>query len=243
MRRFALSLLLAGAFAVPALAGSEALQWFRRNNDFIQQGRMQNIQWVNAAATDSANIAAGLMLDSVAVTTTTFNDSVNTNLGSFSSKFGWARSVDVTIASRTGVANDVKGATLTITGTNILGDAITEAYTITNNTENTVAGVKAFKTLVSFTVGAMDDDSVAVSFGRGAKMGLWNTLPTDTMILAWNGSSADASAAFTIDDDEIEKNVVDYSTDPSGTSDCGVVYWIPPFASVTTSWTEVNGKY
>lgn len=231
MKRILLALLLVlvsgSAFA------SESVLRFRRDTSFLQGGRLQAIQWVNPCVPDTSVVAASVMLDSCATTTRTFS-AVQAAAFEPSSNDGWARTIDVTIASRTGVSNDIKGATLTITGTNILSDAITEAYTITNNTANTVAGTKAFKTVVSFTVGAMDDDSVAVSFGHGAKLGLWNTLPFDSMVLAWNGTSADASAAVTPDDDEIEKVIIDFNADPTGTSDHGVLYWIPPFSTTTT---------
>jgi len=221
-----------------AFAASESLLSFRRSQEFFQSGRMQGIMWVNLAASDTNSIAPNIQLDSASTGTHTFTAAEiaalhgsGTTMGRGTN--GLARAVSLNIFSMNATDADIKVGTLKVDGTNILGASVSETFTITADTENSQQGAVAFATLTSFSYTAMDDDSVAVSIGVGNKIGLWNTLPTDTMIFAGNGTSADASAAITPDDDEIEKCVIDFDTDPTGTSDHSVLYWIPPFAAAT----------
>jgi hypothetical protein len=221
-------------------AGSESLVRFRRDPAFYHTGRLQTVQWVNPAAADTDAVASDIVLGHAAVGTHSFTAAENTNFGQ--SVGVTARTISCNVTSKEGTAASVIDAgTITITGRNLLGDTVTEAFTIEDNTEVSTQGAIAFSELTTLTYTAMGDTGAVCSIGIGTKLGLWNTLPIDSMILAWNGSSADASAAFTVDDDEIEKNVVDFSTDPTGTSDCGVLYWVPPFAAVATEIS--SGKY
>ena len=227
--------------AAPAFAvNTESRVRFRRDPGFFDTGRMQCIQWVNPAAPDTDVVASAVLLDSAAAGTHTFTTAQKAAFDA-SGHDGWARTVSVDIGSWADSNNDIAAGTVTVYGTNVLNETVSQAFTITNNTSNSQQGTVAFHTLTYFTYTAMDDDSVGVSIGIGTKLGLWNTLPLDSMVLAWNGATADADAAITADDDEIEKNVIDFTTDPTGTTDFGVLYWIPPFAVVSTE--IISGKY
>lgn len=240
MRRVLCALVLLCCAGSALAANTESLVRFRRDPGFYQTGRMQAVQWVNPAAADTDAVASDIVLGHAAVGAHTFTEAENTNFGQ--SVGVTARTISCNVTSKEGTAATVIDAgTVTITGRNILGESVSEAFTVEDNTEVSTQGAIAFSELTTLTYTAMGDTGAVCSIGIGTKLGLWNTLPFDSMILAWNGSSADGSAAFAVDDDEIEKNVVDFATDPTGTSDCGVLYWIPPFATVATEIS--SGKY
>lgn len=71
-----------------------------------------------------------------------------------------------------GTSGDVKGSTVTITGTDIDGNSITEDFTLTVNTAETLTGSKAFKTVTSIALPAQDGTGMTLAVGVGSKLGL-----------------------------------------------------------------------
>jgi hypothetical protein len=237
---FALTLLV--ATVGECVAGGESLTRFRRDGDFLEKGRFQAILWVNPLAPDTNAVVSGVMLDSCSTGTHTFTAAQIAALHGSGTTFqrgsaGMARTVSCNIAAwdYASTANDIAAGTVKVNGYNLLGESISETFTITANTENSQQGSVAFASLTNFQYTAQDDDSVGVSIGIGTKLGLWNTLASDYMVVATNGTSEDASAAITPDVDEIEKNVIDYNSDPNGTTDHSVIYWVSPWAATTAT--------
>ena len=76
-------------------------------------------------------------------------------------------------ATAGGTAGDIKAIQVSVTGTNIWGETISEtlpAFTV--DTAGTVVGSKAFATVTSWTIPAHDGTGATTSLGTGAKLGL-----------------------------------------------------------------------
>ena len=81
--------------------------------------------------------------------------------------------------SITGNASGITG-NVVITGTNMLGQTITD--TIVADGTTTVQGAKAFLTVTSIVVPVRNAPSDTIAIGRGTKLGLPVTLPHNTVI-------------------------------------------------------------
>src|SRR5262249_33429466 len=77
------------------------------------------------------------------------------------------RRMTATVAA--GTANDIKNIQVTVAGTDILGNSISEALpAFTDNTAGTVVGLKVFATVTSITIPAHDGTSATTSVGAAA---------------------------------------------------------------------------
>jgi len=96
---------------------------------------------------------------------------------------------------------------VTITGTNIFGETISEAITESNNT--TVQGAKAFKTVTSIALPVYNNDGDTLDVGYGDKLGLSMYLNYKCQVIgtALDGT-IEAAATVVADSDEIEKNTL-----------------------------------
>ncbi len=123
------------------------------------------------------------------------------------------------IVSITG-AGASHGATgnVVITGTDILGATITDTITLNSNT--TVNGVKAFKTVTSIdTTGVTGiDASDTVEVGIAAALGL------DSYCDAYSFAGFAGETSFTNSASVISQNTVVTSTAPNGSANIAVVY-------------------
>lgn len=117
-----------------------------------------------------------------------------------------ARNVTVT-QTAVGVA-DTAG-TITVAGTNIYGEAISEE--ITPSAGSTVQGAKAFKTITSVTGSGwiINEGNDTIVVGTGGKLGLPVCLSRDTIVNAYLGGTRESTRpTVAFDDDEVEKNTV-----------------------------------
>lgn len=115
--------------------------------------------------------------------------------------------------------------TVTINGTDIRGNVIADTLTLNSNT--TVNGVKAFKTITSldFTAVTGNDANNTVAIGTAAPLGLERLMDADEYI---NGS-VDAvfeatRATITIDAADISKNTISFNTALANTKTFRAVY-------------------
>ena len=128
-----------------------------------------------------------------------------------------ARALLVTVTS---VSTADTMGTLAVVGTDINDDALTETITPAQNT--TTAGVKAFKTVTSITgaawVIATTEDTIKIGFGD--KLGLPITYSAAPIALHTTLNNAIESTAptFTVDADEVCKNLVDINSSLNGTA-------------------------
>lgn len=87
------------------------------------------------------------------------------------------------IATAGGTAADIGAIQVTVTGTDINDEVITEilpAFTV--NTPGSVVGSKAFKTVTSVTIPAHDGLGATTSVGLGAKLGIPFLLSHNTVL-------------------------------------------------------------
>ena len=112
--------------------------------------------------------------------------SVNTTNAKFIAQPSCARNIT---ATATGTAGDVKAVQIIINGTDMNDEPITEtlpAFTV--DTLGSVVGSKAFKTVTSVTIPAMDGSGVVIDIGAGSKLGIPYTLPHNTCLFAFLGN-------------------------------------------------------
>jgi hypothetical protein len=112
------------------------------------------------------------------------------------------------------VASAAQDGKVTVIGTNIADEAISEEITINGDTP--VVGTKAFKTVTSIELPAKDG-SETVDIGWGDKLGMPYMFNKKTLVMALlDGVIETTAATQAIDDDEIEKNTVDLSSALNG---------------------------
>lgn len=104
-------------------------------------------------------------------------------------------------ATAGGTAGDIKAIQVVVNGTDEEGVALTEtlpAFTV--DTAGTVTGVKAFKTITSFTIPAHDGTGATTAIGRGAKLGLGERLSRNTVDAAYLAGVKEATAPTVVFD-------------------------------------------
>lgn len=99
-----------------------------------------------------------------------------------------------------------------VTGTNLSGEVITEAFTLSGS--GTITGTKAFRTVTSFEVPANE----TLQLGTGEKLGLpYMSAYTTVFNTFLNNTIEGTAAAVTRDVDEIEKNTLDLNSSLNNT--------------------------
>ncbi len=128
-------------------------------------------------------------------------------------------------ATAGGTSADVKAIQVVVTGTNFADEVITEtlpAFTV--NTNGTVQGNKAFKTVTQFVVPAHDGNGATTELGWGEKLGLPDKLPTNTVLLASLGGTKEGTApTVTASASALESNTVDLDSALNG-SEVAIYY-------------------
>lgn len=115
-------------------------------------------------------------------------------------------------ATAGGTAADIKAIQVTINGTNIAGDTITEdlpAFTV--NTAGTVTGSKAFATVTSIVIPAHDDTGATTAIGTGAALGIAHVLTNNTVVdgmVYLNGTVEGTEPTVTVSATAVESNTV-----------------------------------
>lgn len=113
--------------------------------------------------------------------------------------------------------------TVTLNGTDIRGNVISETLTLNGNT--TVNSTKAFATVTSVDMTAVtgNDANNTVSVGIGAKLGLNRIAPADTVLSGDADGTKEATVpVITNNSTDISKNVVSFTTAPNGSHNLGV---------------------
>lgn len=89
-------------------------------------------------------------------------------------------------ATAGGTAGDIKAISVTVTGTDIDGQAISEVLpAFTADSTGSVTGSKAFKSITSIAIPAHDGTGATTSVGTGAKLGLSTRLGRNTVVAAF----------------------------------------------------------
>jgi len=120
-----------------------------------------------------------------------------------------------------GTAADIAAVQAVVNGTNMADEVISETMPVfTLNTATTVTGAKAFKTVTSVVVPAMDDPAAEVSIGYGAALGIpyKMSFATDVLKCYFDGS-VETLAAQTVSATVLESNTVTTTTALNGAKD------------------------
>ena len=168
-------------------------------------GRMQTFTCTPAAASTTAVHAAAACSVSATQTITTSITSPDV-----------PRNITATAG---GTAADVKAVQVIVYGTNYEDVAISETLPIfTVNTTGDVVGSKAFKTVTSYAVPAMDGTGCTVSIGYGDKLGLNDRLTRNSVRAAYLNYVLEGTApTVAVSSTAIESNTVDLNSALDGT--------------------------
>lgn len=156
-----------------------------------------------------------------------------------------ARQVKVTWYS--GTASDLAAGTITLTGKNILGETITEDFTITDNTVGSGLSTYAYSSLTSLVIPVADvaRSTCSVSVGRGAGIGLpFTNVLKSPVIMSWkNGSDftvpiADSVSTSATDISSCMIKPVVAANEAVSIRDYDFLLYIPPYQGTTakTRW-------
>jgi len=117
-------------------------------------------------------------------------------------------------ATAGGTAGDIKAVQVTVTGTNYAGEVITEALpAFTVDTAGIVTGSKAFKTVTSISIPAMDGTSAIVAIGFGEKLGLPYKLAHNTILNTYFDNLKEGTApTVTTSTTAIDGNTIDLNS-------------------------------
>ena len=117
-------------------------------------------------------------------------------------------------ATAGGTAGDIKAVQVTVVGTNFADEVITEVLPVfTVDTAGIVTGNKAFKTVTSISIPAMDEAGVTVAVGFGEKLGLPFKLSHNTVLMTFFDNTKEATApTVTVSATVLESNTIDLNT-------------------------------
>lgn len=123
-----------------------------------------------------------------------------------------------------GTTNDVAACSVTVLGTNNIGQSISEAFAFSANASTATTGSKAFLTVtgVVFPAGCEDSPYGATwSIGYGEKLGVKRCMDSAGHILfsTLNGSKEGTAPTMAVDSDELEKNTADFNGTMNGSND------------------------
>lgn len=113
-------------------------------------------------------------------------------------------------ATSGGTVGDIGAVRVTVTGTNIADQVISETLpAFTANSASTVTGSLAFKTVTSISIPAHDGTGATTAIGFGELIGLPYMFTSKPLAFSLDDGVIMTAPTFTIDSDEIEKNVID----------------------------------
>ena len=120
-----------------------------------------------------------------------------------------------------GTAGDIKAVQAVINGTNMADEVISETMPVfTVDTATTVTGLKAFKTVTSIVVPAMDGAAAEVAVGTGPALGVPYKMAYATDVLkCYFAGAVEALAAQTVSATVLESNTVTTTTALDGVKD------------------------
>lgn len=137
------------------------------------------------------------------------------------------RAVQLTIG---GTAADIGTCTATINGTDFHGQVISEDFSVTANTAETLQGAKAFKTVTSIDLPAACEDSpygATWSAGYSEKIGMKRCMAQAGHVVFTTVSGAYETTRATTANDaaNIEGNTVDFNGTMDGAADFEIFFF------------------
>lgn len=121
-------------------------------------------------------------------------------------------------ATSGGTAGDIKAVQVTVTGTDLEGNTITETLPVfTVDSATTVVGSKAFRAVTSYSVPAMDGTGATVAIGVGSKLGLPTRLAVNTVKAAYlNGTKEGTPPTVAVSSTDIASNTASLNSALNG---------------------------
>lgn len=131
-----------------------------------------------------------------------------------------------------GTTSDIRtGSTIVVTGTNVEGKTITDTFVLTKSSSAQIVGVKAFKTVTSYAIGAQDGTGATFSLDTSNKLGVFHRLyPLNTTVKVIQATSISAVPLIqgvptvVSNEADVEKNLVTPATTPDGTTMLVIAY-------------------
>lgn len=150
------------------------------------------------------------------LTAVTTSSSATTESTTFLAQPDVARNITVTPG---GTTTDVPSGDVTITGTDINGEALSEAVTFAANASTVQATTKAFMTVSSVLFPIQDGASATYTVGVGDKLGLPDKLPYNSVIAVHFGGVREATAAtVTSSATVLASNTIDLNSASDGSA-------------------------
>ncbi len=120
-----------------------------------------------------------------------------------------------------GTTADVPAGDIVVTGTSIIGGAISESFTLTANQSSIQNGLKAFCTVSQIFFPIQDGASATYDIGIIEVLGLKRCMEEtgDYFHGSFGGAKEATEATLVADDDEVEKNTADLNSALDGSSD------------------------
>lgn len=148
-------------------------------------------------------------------------------ISTFAAQPDSTRSLQFAIA---GTAADIGTCTATVTGTDFHGQTISETFSVTANTAETLQGSKAFKTVATVALPAACEDTpygATWSVGYGEKLGLKRCLAQAGHVVMSTVSGAYEATRPTMANDaaNVEGNTADFNGTMDGVADFEIFFF------------------
>lgn len=170
-------------------------------------------EWTDPVASSASYVKAGATSNSASTT------SVTTGITSPDVP----RSLAITPG---GTTADVKACNITITGTDIEGQSITEAIAFIVNQSTISTASTAFKTVTSIVIPPQDGDGATFDIGVGVKLGLDRKLVGNSVLHAICSNVFETTRpTVAVSEDTISANTIQFNTAPNGTRDYEILYY------------------
>lgn len=175
-------------------------------------GYIRRQTWTNALATSLTRLKTAQATSASVITTVT----------SFAAQPDFARQITVDPG---GTTNDVPAGDVTITGTNIRDEVITDTITFLANATATKATAKAFKTVTSVVFPIQDGADATYDIGINDALGLDRKMSANEVLRATMDGTIEATLpAVTFSASDIALNTVTPNTALNAALDLAVVY-------------------
>lgn len=131
-----------------------------------------------------------------------------------------------------GTTADIRDSIVRVNGTNIEGKVISEDFRFADQTNTTVTGVKAFRTVTSVVIGQQGSVNPTFSVGTGNKLGvnhrLYNqntTVKVYTQSAAYGAYTLQSAPTVVANEQNLENNTVQPTGTPNGSRIYSIMYY------------------
>lgn len=175
-------------------------------------GYLRRQKWTNAVAIDADRLKNDLATSNSVITTVT----------TFLAQPDFARQITITPG---GTTASVPAGDVTITGTNIRDEVITDVVTFAANATDAGATTKAFKTVTSMVFPIQDGAGATYDVGVNDALGLDRCMSANEVLRATMDGAIEATLpTVTFDTNEVEKNTATPNTALNAALDLALVY-------------------